>query len=95
MNGKLRLATEPGTTPTALTAPADMPSKAKTIWQHYTRISSKNGTMKKTGISSQVTASQQATKRSGGFAARDMSGKQWSITEQAAAQAVLTALETS
>ena len=95
MNGKLRLATEPGTTPTALTAPADMPSKAKTIWQHYTRISLKNGTMKKTGISSQVTASQQATKRSGGFAARDMSGKQWSITEQAAAQAVLTALETS
>ena len=38
-----------------------------------------------------VTASQAAIKRSGGFATRDMSGRQWSITGQAAAPAVCTA----
>lgn len=90
-SGRQRLAIGQNTALAVRTVLADTPSKARTIWKHYTRISSKNGTTKRMETSGRVTASLVAIKRSGGFATRDMSDRQWSITGQAAAPAVRTA----
>ena len=95
MNGRRRSVTGQRTIQAVLIAPGGTLLKAKTIWKHYTRISSRNGTTKRTEASVQVTARQEATKKSGGYAGKDMSGKHWSITGQAGEPAALTALETS